>query len=118
VGVLSESFPHETAWNDLSGQPPDELLDRDEAAYSRQLDDFEKTYFRNSLVNGAIPVCHEGCALRIWLVVAGNQIGRLWLDGRAENAGLRPLLLRNGSPATFSAWYDEWLTDALATITR
>jgi hypothetical protein len=64
-------------------------------------------------MNGAIPICHEGCALRIWLVVSGSQAGYLWRDSRADYAGLTPLCLRNGTGATFSSWYNEWLEAAL-----
>ena len=110
VGVPSEPFPLEEEWNDLSTMPPDDLANRDESEYERQLD----IYWRSSLVNGAIPICHEGCALRIWLVVTGTQAGYLWEDRRSEYAGLRPVRLADGSPATFTGWYGEWLDDCLA----
>jgi hypothetical protein len=113
VGVLSRPFPFETEWNDLSGMPSDDLLERDEAGYWASLDKFDKYYWGNSFMNGAIPICHEGCALRIWLVVTGPQAGRLWHDGRADRTGLAPLRLDNGSEGTFASWYEEWLGKAL-----
>jgi hypothetical protein len=61
------------------------------------------------VMNGAVPICHEGCALRIWLVVTGKQAGKLWEDRRSEYGGLRPVRLADGSAATFSQWYNEWL---------
>ncbi|HEY6971910.1 MAG TPA: SMI1/KNR4 family protein, partial [Candidatus Angelobacter sp.] len=78
VGVLSQPFPHREAWNDLSGMPPNELYDSDEDEAERQRIAFEKNYYDNKWVNGAIPICHEGCAIRIWLVVTGEEAGHLW----------------------------------------
>jgi hypothetical protein len=109
VGALSEPFLLARDWNDLTGMPSDDLLAGHDAEYERQLDDFEKRYWRSSLMNGAIPICHEGCALRIWLVVTGDEAGRVWRDGRAEYKGLKPLVTADGAPATFSLWYKEWL---------
>jgi hypothetical protein len=113
VGILAEPFPHRDAWNDLSGMPAGDLLSTDESEYWRRLEVFEKKYWGPSVTNGAIPICHEGCALRIWLVITGEEAGHLWEDRRAESTGLLPVVLKNGSRATFSAWYAEWLADAL-----
>ncbi len=113
IGILSEPFPLTEAWNDLQGDPPDELRSTSEEEYWKQCDEFERKYFDPSRMNGAVPICHQGCALRIWLVLTGEQEGRLWYDGRADRTGLSPLLLSDGTPATFSRWYTEWLEDAL-----
>ena len=113
VGVLSEPFPLREEWNDISSQPSAELADRDESEHWKQMDMFHSNYWRSSLVNGAIPIFHEGCALRIWLVLTGTQAGYLWEDRRAEYAGLKPLRLVDGSSATFAGWYEAWLIDCL-----
>ena len=118
VGVLSKPFPLEEEWNDISSQPSAELADLDESEYVRQMDTFQKTYWRTSLVNGAIPICHEGCALRIWLVVTGTQAGYLWEDRRSEYEGLKPLRLADGSLAAFTGWYDMWLSGCLNSETN
>ena len=115
VGTLSKPFPLHAEWNDLTGQPADDPLRRDEEEYWRQMDQFDKRYWSSELVNGAFPICHEGCALRIWLVVTGEQAGRLWEDRRSERAGLRPVQLADASMATFSEWYKEWLDECYAT---
>ncbi|MFZ1083794.1 MAG: SMI1/KNR4 family protein [Terracidiphilus sp.] len=112
VGILSERFPHETEWNDLSALPSDGI--RDKSEIDRQMEVFDSVYWSTSLVNGAIPICHEGCAIRIWLVVTGPQAGNLWEDRRSENGGLNPLRLSDGSLATFASWYDEWMNECLA----
>jgi hypothetical protein len=109
VGVLSKPFPFDEEWNDLSTKPADDLIDRDESEYWKQMEAFESTYWEMALVNGAFPICHQGCALRTLLVVAGRQAGHLWDDRRSEYAGLKPIRLADGSPATFLGWYEEWL---------
>jgi len=113
IGTLSEPFPLRESWNDLTGMPSEELGHDNEQEYWNRLEGFEKKYWASSRMNGAIPICHEGCALRVWLVVSGSEAGRLWHDGRADYTGLRPVLLKNGTPATFASWYREWLYAAL-----
>lgn len=113
VGVVSEPFSLAADWNDLTGRPSDDLVGRSKS-YEAQLDTFEKSYWRSSLMDGAIPICHEGCALRIWLVVSGPEAGKLWEDRRSEYAGIKRVKLADGSPATFVTWYNEWLNSCLA----
>ena len=116
VGVLSEPFSLTTDWNDLTGMPPDDLVDDEEGEYEKRIEEFEKQYWRASLMNGAIPICHEGCALRIWLVVTGEQGGRLWRDRRAEFMGVEPICTADGAHATFSRWYNEWLDRSVRAV--
>lgn len=109
VGDLSEPFAPEGEWNDLSELPPDDLLQRDRDEYDRRMSAFDEAYWSSTLLNGAIPLCHEGCALRIYLVVAGGEAGHLWEDRRSEYEGLKPLRSKDGSSLTFSRWYQNWL---------
>jgi hypothetical protein len=109
VGVLSKPFTLTSDWNDLSGMPSDDMQDDDNPEYERKHDEFEKRYWSASLMSGVFPICHEGCALRIWIVVTGAEAGRLWRDRRAEYMGVERLLTADGAPATFSRWYNEWL---------
>lgn len=114
IGTLSKPFRFQEEWNDLSGYPEAELMRRNETEYDRQIDQFDGKYWSSELMNGAMPICHEGCALRIWLLVTGEQAGRLWEDRRSEYKGLRPVLFAGGSAATFSEWYCEWLDSCFA----
>ena len=91
VGDLSQPFPHVAAWN-LSesfwqgepdpppGTPPEEE-DRLWEAWDEEL---EEHYWNPAIMNGAIPICHLGCALRQWLVIHGEQRGFVWNDFRAD----------------------------------
>jgi hypothetical protein len=98
--------------------PSSKLQQTDEQEYERQYEEFEKRYWDSSLVNGAIPICEIGYALRIWVVLTGALAGHLWRDGRADNSGLTPLQVADGSMATFSVWYVEWLEDAIKSAFR
>jgi hypothetical protein len=121
VGVLAEPFPHATAWNDLTGEPEcdEERLETDQAyeeEYSEKLTAWEEAHYWNPKhVNGAIPICHLGCALRHWLVITGPERGHVWSNERVDHAGLKPLRGKAGAPerVTFMRWYRDWLDDAM-----
>lgn len=121
VGELASPFPHQSAWNDLSGEPAyDPELARDKSwleKYDRELSSWEATeYWAPSVVSGAIPICHHGCALRDWLVVSGGQAGFVWKDLRAERRGLLPVLSNQSSQVGFLDWYVSWMSSALEKV--
>jgi hypothetical protein len=116
VGILSNAFPFEEEWNDISAMPKRGSEALDKSKYWEQMSAFEEVYWGTSVVNGSFPICHQGCALRILLIVTGPQAGYLWDDRRSEYAGLKPLRLADGSRATFLRWYEEWLEGCLAAL--
>lgn len=116
VGTLAEAFAYHEPWNDLTGRPDYALADDDEDEYERRMDAFAKRYWSGSVMNGAIPICHIGCALRVWLVVSGGEAGNVWYDYRADYRGVTPVLSRSGRHASFGVWYTEWLDEALRAI--
>jgi hypothetical protein len=116
VGSLAASFAFREPWNDLTGCPADALAVSDEDQYERRMDAFDRRYWHPSVMNGAFPICHKGCALRIWLVVSGDEAGTVWSDDRADRRGIAPVMTSDGNRATFGAWYIEWLDDALRSI--
>jgi hypothetical protein len=123
VGDVSKPFPHLTDWNlpasfwnnepDPSPDIPIEAEDKLMEAWDKEL---EEKYWNPSLVNGAIPICHLGCAQRQWLIVNGTQHGYVWGDDRVDNKGLYPIKDESGGQMTFSDWYTSWLYQALRTI--
>lgn len=113
IGILSEPFPLREVWNEHFEWPSDALLEEDKEEYDRQIKIHDEKSYDPATMNGAIPICHMGCALRVWLVVTGEEAGHLWYDGRADGSGISPLTDKNGSRATFASWYGEWLEDAL-----
>lgn len=119
VGDLSKPFPHTQAWNDLTGEPPDfegELDSPEEDEYWEQQEAFDEIYWNPSNMNGAIPICHLGCALRLWLVVNGPEKGNIWQDNRADQGGIEPLQTATQKRVTFFEWYRAWLDEALSKI--
>jgi hypothetical protein len=115
VGELSKPFPHKRAWNDLTGEP-EETDDEDE--YEQALEAFDERYWTPDNVNGAIPICHEGCAYRDWLVVTGPEAGHMWHDARTDHKGLYPIAIGRKKRVTFLEWYVDWLNQALAKLPK
>jgi hypothetical protein len=119
VGTLAKPFPHTSEWNDASGMPVfDDAWEDDpqrEEQYEQEYSTWENRYWTTQNVNGAIPICHLGCARRQWLVVTGPERGNVWNDYRTDHAGLEPLLTRDRLRVTFRAWYQSWLDEALRT---
>ena len=98
VGDLSKPFPRIKEWNDLSCNPNPDTCAEDE--YDRLLESFEARYWGDTqLVNGAIPICHLGCALRHWLIITGPERNNIWCDNRADLGGLKPLCSPTGMPS-------------------
>jgi hypothetical protein len=120
VGDPGRPFPHTTAWNlpdsFWAGEPdwppdtPIEEQDRMMDTWDREL---EAHYWNPAIMDGAIPICHKGCALRQWLVIHGERQGAIWDDHRADHAGIAPVLGESGEPVTFAGWYMDWLDDTL-----
>ena len=119
LGDPGNPFPHKDAWNlpdefwrdepnvpeGLPTGEEDQLWDEWDAKLARR-------YWSTSIMNGAIPICHLGCAHRQWLVVVGEQKGFVWDDLRADHGGLTPVKNANGDQMTFAEWYLAWLKEA------
>ena len=77
----------------------------DEASFESALAAFEQRYW--APLDGAIPICTQGCAIRVWLIVSGAEAGNIWQDDRADELGLKPIpsthgartTLQNGTPS-------------------
>lgn len=120
VGDLAKPFPHEDRWNlpesfwaqkpDTSEDTPLEEVDRLYADWDARI---EADYWNPSLMNGSIPICHVGCALRHWLVINGKCKGQVWADERADEGGIYPLQDNDGRIIGFDQWYGDWLDAAL-----
>lgn len=113
IGILAKPFPHTTPWNDLPPYPEEQ---DDEDAYEADIDAFDEIYWNPDHVNGAIPICHQGCAYRNWLVVSGSEAGNVWEDLRVDHKGLIPVASQCGHRVRFLEWYTDWLADAVAQI--
>lgn len=114
---------HDTHWNlddhEVWALHPDEVdeeLTDDE--YDERYDDWDEkfieVYWDYKWTEGGICLCHEGCALRDWLVVTGEQRGQIWWDGTADRVGLQPWEDKenDNKRITFYGWYMRWLEAA------
>jgi len=124
IGDLAQPFPHTQDWNlpkSFWAEPePDGHRSEEEEhlrieAWYTQL---EEQYWNPRIMNGAIPICHLGCALRHWLVVTGPQKGFVWSDDRADYEGIHPLRDSRGEQLTFAEWYLSWLRDPVKAMKR
>lgn len=115
VGSLAEPFPHTKPWNEAQ-EYPDENAIANEDVYEAELERIEKVYWDPQNVNGAFPICHQGCAIRNWLVITGAEAGNVWVDLRADEGGLEPAKLKRKKRVKFLEWYNDWLQQAVAKI--
>jgi hypothetical protein len=123
VGDFSKEFAHAEAWNgpqgfmDLQPKTTTERLTEDVDRIWEQWDQYvNEHYWTGSVFNGAIPICHRGCALRDWLVIHGLQRGYVWGDERADYKGIYPLRNADGVRLTFANWYMTWLSSSLRAV--
>jgi hypothetical protein len=57
-------------------------------------------------------MCHMGCALRVWLVVTGEEAGHLWRDGRTDDSAILPFLTREAVDFTIRWLYSLSVPDS------
>lgn len=119
LGDVSQPFPHVEAWNLPESYweqepdiPPDLTADEEERLWEAWDKVEQEDYWNPAIMNGAIPICHIGCALRQWLVTNGEQKGFVWDDFRADRRGVLPVIGEAGRQVTFSDWYMSWLEEA------
>ncbi|HUT95759.1 MAG TPA: SMI1/KNR4 family protein [Thermoguttaceae bacterium] len=120
IGDVSKEFPHVEAWNlpesfweQEPDMPPDTPIEEEDRLWGEWDRVEQKHYWHPSIMNGAIPICHLGCALRQWLVINGEQKGFIWNDFRADHRGVLPLQDASGRQMTFSDWYMSWLNESI-----
>ena len=99
-----------TPWAYTEAYNPVEILDGDgdESEYGQE------AYWKAFNSDGALYLCHHGCASRSLLVVSGPCRGEVWSDEVANDAGYAPESNLAGARATFRTWYVEWLEKAIA----
>ncbi|WP_372368198.1 SMI1/KNR4 family protein [Candidatus Uabimicrobium sp. HlEnr_7] len=131
IGDLSKLFQHtkgvdaiDDFWRNLEKKlniKIEELPEEEnKALYRKYRKDLfayvDSVYDPRDLMQGAIPICHIGCAKRLWLVINGPQNGNVWLDLRCNDIGIFPYLNNVEEPMTFYDWYLYWLVESLAEI--
>lgn len=104
VGVLSKPFPYTSDWNNKSNFPNQENYD-DKKEFEKDYLAVQDEYWK--AINGAIPICHQGWAIRNWLIISGPEVGKIWIDKLSDYGGLEKKDL------TSKDWYLKWLEDSL-----
>jgi hypothetical protein len=123
IGDLSKPFQFTEHWNlpsEFWGEQPDPAegtpLEIENKLWEEWDGKLEKEYWNTSIMNGAIPICHEGCALRDWLIITGQEAGNVWSDLRVDYEGIQPRKDKNGHKLDFCAWYIDWLDENLTKL--
>lgn len=111
VGVLAKPFPYTEPWNDLTGyiEYNADESEAEQRKYEEIRDAFDERYYQ--AIDGALPLAHLGCAIRLWFVVTGTERGYVWYDDRTNLGGLHPLLSYEGKRVGFLAWYHSEAND-------
>lgn len=120
IGKLGKPFPHSHSWNlpnefwALEPDPGEGIPIEEEDKLWEAWDGLlEKNYWAPEIMQGAIPICHEGCAKRNWLVVTGPAAGTVWRDARVEHEGISPIAGADGRHLSFTEWYLTWLDSSI-----
>ncbi|WP_168204035.1 SMI1/KNR4 family protein [Aliikangiella coralliicola] len=123
VGNLSKPFPYSSNWNlpdSFWENEPDcdncESDEEEDALWETWEEQLNEKYWAENVMSGAIPICHAGCARRIWMVVSGPMKGTIWSDLRADYAGIELLKDDDGRNLSFKGWYLSWLNKSLKEI--
>ena len=105
---LSKPFPYNEKWNE------DEWIDAiDWDGGERPDDEVLEKYMSTNHITGCLQICHIGHGATYLLVVNGEEYGNMWLDGRIDYGGLKPLLNEKGERVSFISWFTEWLDEAV-----
>ncbi len=124
-----KGFKFEDSYNDNSmlsrGAPEEssfESASEYELAYDEWMDEnyeeLQMEYWLKHSLDGAVPICHHGCAYRSWLVVAeGTEYGNIWQDDTPDEGGVYPEKTDSNIRVNFGSWYLNWLDKSLREIT-
>lgn len=105
---LSKPFPYNEKWNE------DEWIDAiDWDGGERPDDEVLEKYMSTNHITGCLQICHIGHGATYLLVVNGEEYGNMWLDGRIDYGGLKPLLNEKKERVSFISWFAEWLDESV-----
>ena len=112
TSMLSRGAPEESEFSDI---------DEYESAYDQWMDEnyeeLQMEYWLKHALDGAIPICHHGCANRSWLVVSeGKEYGNIWNDDTPDEGGVYPEKIGDQQRISFDQWYLDWLVKSIKEI--
>lgn len=127
---LSKKFRFRKAYNNtsiLNHGVPNKMDFDDEEEYNEVYDNWmdenyenlQIEYWKAHYLDGAIPICHHGCAYRSWLVVDnGPERGYVWEDDTPDEGGVFPFQTEKRDRYTFSEWYLNWLNNSIQELQK
>ncbi|SEG82391.1 SMI1 / KNR4 family (SUKH-1) [Thermomonospora echinospora] len=121
---LDRPFPAEgldpTVLEALRAEEPDEETFEDIESFDTAYEEWDRRYeavvWNDARTVGALCLCHQGCALREWLVVSGPERGNIWTDHRVDDEDLSPHREGDLERTSFATWYLSWLKAAEAEV--
>lgn len=109
--ALAAPFPdqesHEDQRKELEAVQPPRSDEAAWAAWQRRCDDLDRAQ-----TAGAVYLSDDGCGFYTLLICSGAERGNVWFDRRATSDVIVPLRNRDGTHATFTDFYLDWLDAA------
>jgi hypothetical protein len=109
-GDLGQPFPWTSSFN------PDEWQQGDDIGNVEGVEWDREGKYVGMFLPGALYLCHQGCAIRNFLVVSGPCKGEVWRDDQATRKGIFPEVDEDKNRLRFLDWYELWLDKALRAV--
>ncbi|MGW3887269.1 SMI1/KNR4 family protein [Micromonospora chokoriensis] len=114
--ALATPFPDQKSygsrWEELDAVRPEVSDEAAWAAWCRRSSGVERAQ-----TAGAVYLSDDGCGFYTLLIVSGAERGNVWFDRRATSDVIVPLRNRDGTRATFTDFYLDWLDAAERSLT-
>lgn len=110
-GDLGKPFPWTSSFNPVQWQRGDDIGNVDGVEWDKD------GKFVGMFLPGALYLCHQGCAIRNFLIVSGPSKGEVWREDQASGKGIFPEVDEQGNRIGFLNWYEQWLDKSLQSVT-
>jgi hypothetical protein len=109
-GDLGKPFPWTSSFNPDQWQRGDDIGNVDGVEWDKD------GTFVGMFLPGALYLCHQGCAIRNFLIVSGPSKGEVWREDQASGKGIFPEVDEGGNRLRFLDWYEQWLDRSLQSL--
>ena len=91
----------------------------DEDLETELYEQYQALLFPSEWANGYLHLCDYGCGISFFLVIAGEDAGTVWENRAVDAEGLLPSNeFGNTVKLGFLEWYQLWLDQALANLSK
>ena len=109
TSILSRGEPEESNFSSV-----EKYNEACEVWADEEYEALQNEYWVKHALNGAIPICHHGCANRSWMVISnGLEHGNIWYDRRSNEGGVSPESEEGKERMKFEDWYLGWLDTSI-----